>query len=133
RGGGPPLYNLLDPPDRVVRDFYDALNVPDVDRLSECVDPDNPITPNVLQILQMLLGTNLNEWISEQLGRKIELAWRFQNLTFETVERTWDSAKVHVTGQVRVWDKETNVGLTIPFDWTHNVVKKNGRWYMKPY
>lgn len=31
-----------------------------------------------------------------------------------------------------LYEVDFNLGVTLPYEWTHNLIKKNGQWYISP-
>jgi hypothetical protein len=115
-------------PERAVHSFYDALQARDIVRMQKCLDPDDPISLNAASML-LPIEQYIDQYIA-QLGLQIGINWELQNLTYSLVENQNDYAKVEVTGRLRFYETITNLSISLPYDVTHELVRKNGHWYI---
>jgi hypothetical protein len=115
-------------PERAVHSFYDALQARDIVRMQKCLDPDDPISLNAASML-LPIEQYIDQYIA-QLGLQIGINWELQNLTYTLVENQNDYAKVEVTGRLRLYETITNLSISLPYDVTHELVRKNGQWYI---
>ena len=117
-------------PQKTVAGYYKALQSGDYDQLRKFIDPD-ALAINVLPTVGEILDSFQKE-VKKIIKVDIKFNVEFQNLTFSTVERQGNKARVKVSGDVRLYKKGTIIDFKIPYSWTHELVKKNGRWYVKP-
>lgn len=119
-----------DSPQKVVTNYYKALESSDYDKLREYIDPEK-ITGNILPTAGEIMDS-LQKEVKKAIHVDLEFKTEFQNLTYSTIELQGDHAKVKVSGNVRLYKEDTIIDLKIPYNWTHELVKKNGRWYVEP-
>lgn len=122
---------LIERPSQVVERYYDALQRSDFEVMAKCLDPESVAPDNILPLAEKAAGA-LNNLASERLGLNIKVRWQFIDLKYKTLEETRDAAKVDVSGKLRIWEESTNIGPTVPYQHTHQVVKRNGHWYLQP-
>lgn len=125
-GGG-----LAERPEQVVERYYAALQRTDFDAMGQCFDPQDVAHDNVLPYAQKVID-GLNSVAKDKLGLDIKVRWQFSDLEYKTLEQTGDAAKVDVVGKLRIWEESTNIGPTVRYQHTHEVVKRNGHWYIRP-
>lgn len=121
----------FDPPDRVVRDYYAALQAQDFERLGQLMDPDDLINQSILPN-QDMVQAQIDKMVP-QLPFDLNLEFQFERLKFTVVSRDGPSARVRVQGTIRVRESTTGLSVGLPLNWTHVVVKKDGHWYMKAW
>jgi len=126
------LVPLVNPPERVVRAYYLALNAQDYTRMANCFDPDDPLSQNALPMVDNI-KRYLETLVKEQLGTKMEIGWEFQGMQYKALERKGDRASVEASGRVRLFERNTNMGITLPYRYRHTMVRKQGRWYLLAY
>jgi hypothetical protein len=117
-------------PQGTVANYYKALERGDYDQLKDYIDPEE-LTGNILPTAGKIMES-LQKEVKKAIHVDIQFNMEFQNLTYSTIELQGDKAKVKVSGNVRLYKKGTIIDLKIPYSWTHDLVKKNGRWYVKP-
>ena len=122
------LPKVINTPERTVQSYYAALQARDVGRMQEYLDPADPISQNSAPAL-LAMERYINNY-SASLGLQIGINWELQNLTYKLIESSNDSAKVEVTGQLRLYETSTNLGIPLAYNMTHELVWKNRHWYI---
>jgi hypothetical protein len=125
-GGG-----LFERPEQVVERYYDALQRTDFEAMGRCFDPQDVTHDNILPYAQQVLD-GLDSFAKDSLGLHIKVRWQFSDLEFKVRELTGEAAKVDVAGKLRVWEESTNIGPTVRYEHTHEMVRRNSDWYIRP-
>lgn len=118
-------------PELVVQTYYTQLQKEDFVGLGQYIDPDEQLHDNVLPFVGML-KERVEGLARDYVGVDVRIRWEFRNLTFAVIERSRTDAKVQVTGKLHIYDEVSGLGPTLPYNYTHMLVKKNGQWYLRP-
>jgi len=123
---------LIDTPDKMLDDYYASFNALDFPKMSSFYTDTN--TSQVLQTIGDLKSRA--ETALKVVAPNFKLAWELQSRTTEVLEKAIDhqcaSAIIRVTGKLYVHDANGTLGITLGYDITHNLIRKDGRWYLKP-
>ena len=117
-------------PDRAAQAFYEALNNKNYVGAQKYVDPEAVMLPNALSLAEVIRA-KVAELAKQALGADIDIQVIFQDLTYEITQQDVDQAAVHVRGRVRIYDARSNAGVTLPYDTTHQMIRRQRVWYMK--
>ncbi len=119
----PKIFNT---PEKAVRSYYSALQTQDSERMREYLDPDDLVISNEMPLV--LDVKDKIEGIVNGYGLGLSIKWEFRDLVYKRVEKHGNYARVEVSGQLRLFEANTDLGLMIPYKITHNLIKKNGKW-----
>jgi hypothetical protein len=123
---------LLNPPDRFVHTVYDEIEANGFANINSYIDPYSLVQATKSSIFGKLLE-KIEGWIGRKidLDVEIDLGFDFQDLSFDVVENKGDVATVRVQGKVRVFEKSLDLGITLPYDFTHYLIKRGDHWYLR--
>lgn len=127
---------ITESPDKPVRGFYDALNQENFDQAAKFVDPESPVSdprPLVNALVEQLQALVPDDSPISLQDLNLSLGFRFRDLKYDILERQDKLARVHVTASLWIYEKNTQLGLTVPYEFTHQVVQRDGTWYIKLY
>lgn len=125
------LPNLGNGPELVVQAYYTQLEKEDFVGLGQYIDPDEQLHDNLLPFVPTL-KERAEGLAHDYIGVDVRIRWEFRDLTFSTTERSRTDAKVQATGKLHIYDEVSGLGPILPFNYTHALIKKNGRWYLRP-
>ncbi len=123
--------SAANPPEPVVRRYYQALEAQDFAAIEQCLDAGGSPAGNLLPAL-VEFKQQAEELASDRLGLDIRVVWSFQDLTFKTLEQTGSTARVQVNGQVTVSIEGTSLGFSRGYSATHELIRRDGQWYLTP-
>jgi hypothetical protein len=118
-------------PELVVQAYYTQLQNEDFVGLDQYIDPDEPLHDNVLPFIGEL-KERIEGLARDNFGVDVRIRWEFRDLTFAVNERSRTDAKVQAIGKLHIYDEVTGLGPTLPYNYTHVLIKKNGHWYLRP-
>ncbi|HEY9077716.1 MAG TPA: hypothetical protein VIO61_14375 [Anaerolineaceae bacterium] len=124
------LPQYLEKPETTVQKFYEAMSVQDVALARTFNDPDDP---QVIDLLPMLtdIKKRFEETARKTINYQLDIGWQFQEMKYTPTSNDRKTAIVQVSGKVYVFDKTSKIGLTFPYNATHQLVFKNRKWYLK--
>jgi hypothetical protein len=119
----PKIFNT---PEKAVRAYYSALQIQDTERMREYLDPDDLVISNEMPLV--LDVKDEIEGVVNAYGLGVSIEWEFRDLVYRRVEKRGNYAQVEVNGQLRLYEVNTDLGFMIPYQITHNLIRKNGKW-----
>lgn len=120
------LPNALITPEKTVRSYYAAMQMQDSGLMRKYLDTDDPTISIAMPLVQDIQSMAAS--IADQTGLNLNVGWEFKNLVFKRVRLQGSYAQVVVSGQFHLYEVNSNIGVTVPYSMTHNLVKKNGTW-----
>lgn len=120
--------------------FYDSLNRRDYDAAAALIDPQEGVSAGVLANAESVAGL-LIDVVGDELLAELDLEggdlianligdlqWEFRDMQYEALSQSGEQATVQAMGELTV----TVLGydLALPWSLTHDLVRRNGRWYL---
>jgi hypothetical protein len=122
---------VIDTPERTLDSYYSAFNEMDIPRLTTFYTGTS-----VTQALPLLDDLkDRAETGLKVIAPNFKLAWELQDRQYEVLEKATDhqcaSARIRVTGRLYVHDQGSNLGVTLGYDVTHQMIRRDGHWYLQ--